>query len=129
MISIIVIVLGVPPLGIILGLIAGYYGGKVDELIMRITDMFLAFPALILAIAFSAVLPQRLQMFISSHETLEKIVLWLFALQPPQDAGNLGKLLAVIFAMIIVWWPGYARITRAQRSLKRRTSTLKRQGQ
>ncbi|WP_209475546.1 ABC transporter permease [Thermococcus stetteri] len=109
-ISIIVIVLGVP-LGIILGLIAGYYGGKVDELIMRITDMFLAFPALILAIAFSAVLPQRLQQLISSHVILEKLTLWLFALKP-EDAGNLGKLLAVIFAMIIVWWPGYARITR-----------------
>lgn len=109
-ISIIVIALGVP-LGIILGLIAGYYGGKVDELIMRITDMFLAFPALILAIAFSAVLPDRLQSFISSHATFEKVFLWIFALKP-QEAGNLGKLLAVILAMVIVWWPAYARITR-----------------
>ncbi|MDV3104738.1 ABC transporter permease [Thermococcus waiotapuensis] len=109
-ISIIVIVLGVP-LGIILGLIAGYYGGKVDELIMRITDMFLAFPALILAIAFSAVLPDRLQSFISNHATFEKVFLWIFALER-QEAGNLGKLLAVILAMVIVWWPAYARITR-----------------
>ena len=109
-ISIVVIVLGVP-LGIILGLIAGYYGGKVDELVMRITDIFLAFPALILAMAFSAVLPQRLQNFISAHESVQRFVLWLFALEP-QDAGNLGKLLAVILAMIIVWWPAYARITR-----------------
>jgi len=109
-ISIIVIVLGVP-LGIILGLIAGYYGGKVDELVMRITDVFLAFPALILAMAFSAVLPQRLQNFISAHPSVQSFVLWLFALRP-EDAGNLGKLLAVIAAMIIVWWPAYARITR-----------------
>ena len=29
-----------------------------------------------------------------------------------REAGNLGRLLAVILAMIIVWWPGYARITR-----------------
>jgi len=109
-ISIIVIVLGVP-LGIILGLIAGYYGGKIDELIMRITDMFLAFPALILAIAFSAVLPERLQSFISNHEFFESLFLKIFALEP-QEAGNLGKLLAVILAMVIVWWPAYARITR-----------------
>jgi len=109
-ISIIVILLGVP-LGIILGLIAGYYGGKVDELIMRITDMFLAFPALILAIAFSAVLPERLQSFINSHKFFESLFLTIFALKP-QEAGNLGKLLAVILAMIIVWWPAYARITR-----------------
>lgn len=109
-ISIIVISLGVP-LGIILGLIAGYYGGKVDELIMRITDMFLAFPALILAIALSAVLPERIQNFISAHEAVQKFVLWLFALDV-REAGNLGRLLAVILAMIIVWWPAYARITR-----------------
>ncbi|AIF68479.1 peptide ABC transporter permease [Palaeococcus pacificus DY20341] len=109
-ISIIVIVLGVP-LGIILGLTAGYYGGKVDELVMRITDMFLAFPALILAIALSAVLPERLQAFISSHAHLQGFVLWLFALDV-REAGNLGRLLSVILAMIIVWWPAYARITR-----------------
>lgn len=109
-ISIIVIALGVP-LGIILGLVAGYYGGKIDELVMRITDMFLAFPALILAIALSAVLPNRLQEFISSHAHLQDFVLWLFALDV-REAGNLGRLLSVILAMIIVWWPAYARITR-----------------
>ena len=109
-ISIVVIVLGVP-LGILLGLIAGYYGGKTDELVMRITDMFLAFPALILAIALSAVLPNRLQAFISSHAHLQSFVLWLFGLHM-REAGNLGRLLSVILAMIIVWWPAYARITR-----------------
>ncbi len=38
-------------IGIFLGSIAGYFGGIVDEIIMRITDVFLAFPALILAMA------------------------------------------------------------------------------
>ncbi|KPU62525.1 peptide ABC transporter permease [Thermococcus sp. EP1] len=109
-VSIIVISLGVP-IGIILGLLAGYKGGKVDELLMRITDMFLAFPALILAIALSAVLPDRIQGFIESHAFLQKFVLWLFALDV-REAGNLGRLLSVILAMIIVWWPVYARITR-----------------
>ncbi|RLF19103.1 MAG: ABC transporter permease [Thermoprotei archaeon] len=42
------------PIGLALGLIAGYYGGIIDEVIMRITDIFLAFPGLVLAIAFSA---------------------------------------------------------------------------
>lgn len=44
------------PVGILLGLVAGYYGGAVDEVIMRITDIFLSFPGLILAIALSATL-------------------------------------------------------------------------
>ncbi len=42
--------------GIIVGLAAGYLGGFADELIMRITDVFLAFPALLLAMVISFVL-------------------------------------------------------------------------
>ncbi len=42
--------------GVVLGAVAGFYGGKVDEIIMRIVDIFLAFPALVLALAFLAVL-------------------------------------------------------------------------
>jgi peptide/nickel transport system permease protein len=43
-------------IGIPLGVIAGYVGGWVDDVIMRVTDIFLAFPALLLALALSAVL-------------------------------------------------------------------------
>ena len=47
--------------GLLVGLIAGYVGGWVDDLLMRITDIFLAFPALILAMAISATLGPSLQ--------------------------------------------------------------------
>jgi len=43
-------------IGIPLGALAGYFGRWVDEVIMRITDMFLAFPPLLLAIAIAAAL-------------------------------------------------------------------------
>lgn len=43
-------------IGIPLGIAAGYFGGVVDEVIMRVTDVFLAFPALLLALAFAAVM-------------------------------------------------------------------------
>lgn len=43
-------------LGVLVGLVAGFYGGKVDRLLMQITDIFLAFPGILLAIAFVAVL-------------------------------------------------------------------------
>ena len=46
--------------GIPLGIVAGYFGGVVDEVIMRITDVFLAFPSLLLSLAFAAVLPPSL---------------------------------------------------------------------
>jgi ABC-type dipeptide/oligopeptide/nickel transport system permease subunit len=42
--------------GMLLGLTAGYFGGRVDQVIMRILDIFLAFPGLLLAIAVVAVL-------------------------------------------------------------------------
>jgi ABC-type dipeptide/oligopeptide/nickel transport system permease subunit len=43
-------------LGITLGLLAGYFRGKVDAVIMRVMDAFLAFPSLVLALAITAVL-------------------------------------------------------------------------
>jgi peptide/nickel transport system permease protein len=47
----IAVVIGTP-----LGALAGFFGGWIDEIIMRITDVFLAFPPLLLAIAITAAL-------------------------------------------------------------------------
>jgi peptide/nickel transport system permease protein len=47
--------------GGILGLVAGYYGGWIDDVLMRLTDAMLAFPFLVLAIALAAVLGPSLQ--------------------------------------------------------------------
>lgn len=52
-ISILVTVI-VGPIGFIVGATAGYLGGWVDIVLMRITDIFLSFPSLVLALAFSA---------------------------------------------------------------------------
>ncbi len=46
--------------GVTLGVAAGYFGGWLDEVIMRVTDVFLAFPPLLLALALAAVLPASL---------------------------------------------------------------------
>jgi len=67
-------------IGIGLGSLAGYFGGVLDEVIMRITDIFLAFPALILAMAIVTVLGPSVR--------------------------------SVMIALIIVWWPAYARLVR-----------------
>jgi peptide/nickel transport system permease protein len=42
--------------GVVLGLVAAYYGGRVDDVIMRLLDALLAFPGIILALAIVAVL-------------------------------------------------------------------------
>jgi peptide/nickel transport system permease protein len=45
-----------PLVGLVVGTVAGYFGGWIDQVLMRITDIFLAFPRLILALALVAVL-------------------------------------------------------------------------
>jgi len=47
-------------IGILVGLISGYYGGLVDETFMRISDVFIAFPGLVLALAIAAALGPNL---------------------------------------------------------------------
>jgi len=56
-------------LGTALGTVAGYLGGRVDSLLMRATDVFLAFPGILLAIALVAVLGPAL-----SHLVLALVV-------------------------------------------------------
>ena len=70
-------------IAVVLGVISGYYGGRVDEIMMRITDVFLAIPGLILALAIVAV---------TNNPSIEYLM----------------------YALIIVWWPGFTRIVRAQ---------------
>ncbi|AYD04287.1 nickel transporter permease [Neorhizobium sp. NCHU2750] len=53
---VIAVVVLVAPIGLAIGCIAGYFGGIVDMILMRITDIFLAFPRLVLALAFVAAL-------------------------------------------------------------------------
>ncbi|MGD0588724.1 MAG: ABC transporter permease [Thermoplasmata archaeon] len=76
-------------IGILLGVVAGYYGGVVDEVIMRITDIFLSIPGLLLVI----------------------ITLAIFA---PSITSLWTRVGLVIAAFVVVAWPTYARIVRSQ---------------
>ena len=58
-------------IGAPLGAIAGYKGGWIDEVIMRITDLFLAFPFLLLAMVITAMLGRGLE-----HAALAMIISW-----------------------------------------------------
>ncbi len=80
--SVLVVLSIAPAVGVMLGVIAGYQGGLVDEILMRFTDLFMAFPAIILAIAIAATLGASLN--------------------------------NALLALAVVYWPWYARMTRAQ---------------
>ena len=53
-VTLVTVVVG--PLGMAVGVVSGYFGGKVDTLCMRVADVFLSFPSLVLALAFVAAL-------------------------------------------------------------------------
>ncbi|MDT1060875.1 ABC transporter permease [Paracoccus sp. CPCC 101403] len=53
-ITLVTVVVG--PIGLLVGTTAGYFGGRYDTVMMRITDIFLSFPSLILSLAFVAAL-------------------------------------------------------------------------
>ncbi len=69
--------------GSLIGAASGYFGGKLDEIVMRVTDIFFAFPGLILAMAIVMALGAR---------SLDNIAI----------------------ALMITWWPVYARLVRGQ---------------
>mgnify|MGYP000719328128 CR=1 FL=1 len=108
--TLLVIVLSAP-IGIGLGLISGYFGGKIDEAIQRLTDIFYAFPTLVLALALAAILPERLRMLLYELPWLKDFLLWLFA-GDPKDVGTLAPFLSIIVAIAVVGWPGYTRLVR-----------------
>lgn len=68
-------------IGMIYGAVAGYAGGIVDDVMMRISEMVQSFPPLILAMVIAA------------------------AMGP--------SIINSVFAMAIIWWPNYARLTRS----------------
>jgi peptide/nickel transport system permease protein len=68
--------------GALMGAVAGFLGGIPDTLIMRLADITLAFPSIVLALAIASVLGPSLK--------------------------------NALIAMILVWWPEYARLMRGQ---------------
>ena len=69
-------------LGVCIGLVSGYIGGRLDQFVVLIIDVFLAFPGILLAIALAGIMGPGIE--------------------------------NVVFALGVVGWVGFARLTRAQ---------------
>jgi peptide/nickel transport system permease protein len=92
-------------IGTVLGAIAGYMGRGVDNGIMRLMDVVLAFPSLILAIAINTALLQA-----SEGSFIDTTISSLQGLLGFQDVG----LLTALIAISLVYIPTYARLVRSQ---------------
>lgn len=79
--GVLVLVASVFVVGTTMGVVSGYFGGKVDMVIMRISDMMISFPGMILTIAIAGIMG--------------------------------GSLVNAVFALTIVSWTKYARLSRS----------------
>lgn len=79
-------------IGLSMGLVAGYFGGIVDNILMRIGDVVLSIPTILIAILVSAVVRQML----------------------PPDLREVGASAVLVLAITISGWVQYARTVRAQ---------------
>ncbi len=57
-------------MGIVVGMVAGYYGGWVDSVLMRLMDILLAFPGIILLLVFVEILGRQVEFFILAYGIL-----------------------------------------------------------
>jgi len=97
-------------IGVLIGLMAGFYGGKMDLGLMRLTDMSLSIPAILLAIAFAGLMDGKV---LRLHpDWLD----WSFL------ELHLQRGMVSVFLIIgLVSWPGMVRVVRGQvLSLKER---------
>ncbi|SIS02903.1 ABC transporter permease [Natronorubrum thiooxidans] len=92
-------------IGVPIGLIAGYYGGRVDDGLMRIADTMLAFPALVLALALLGVFGQ------SSIHVPDPLVIAGLADGMPESVPVPGT---VIIVVALVTWVWFARVARGE---------------
>jgi len=91
--------------GVLLGSIAGYVGGATDNIIMRILDVVLAFPSLILAIAINSAL-----LTVAEGSILSRGLVFMQRAFGFEDLG----LLTALISIAVVSIPTYARLVRSQ---------------
>jgi peptide/nickel transport system permease protein len=90
-------------IGVTIGLLAGYYGGKLDLGLMRFTEMGMTIPAILLAIAFAALMDGKT---VHLHPAW---LPWHFL-----DVELKRGMVSMFLIIGIVCWPGMVRVIRAQ---------------
>lgn len=85
-------------IGIGTGLVAGYYGGFVENALMRVGDILLSIPTILIAILVSAIVREML----------------------PPDLRDMGAGAVLVLAIVLSGWVQYARTVRAQTAVERR---------
>ena len=93
-------------IGVMLGAIAGFYGGWFDRFVMWFTDITMSVPQLLLVVVINASLKQPISVWMDARymETLNSIY----------RNTQIVDFVLVFGAMALITWPSYARLVRAQ---------------
>ena len=105
-ITMVTIITGGLLIGVSLGLISGYYGGRVDSVIMRIGELFASFPDILLVILLAATLRPRIMdlvRWLEDNTWLDGIV-----------RSGVADYLVISLALVSFSWVGMARLVRGQ---------------
>jgi len=92
-------------IGVTVGLVAGYYGGRIDDSLMRVADVMLAFPSLVLAIALVGVIGT------AAYRIPDPFVSAGFADGMPEYTVLPGT---VVLVVALVTWVWFARVARSE---------------
>jgi ABC-type dipeptide/oligopeptide/nickel transport system permease subunit len=90
-------------LGVVVGAWAGYSGGRVDTVTMRLADILFAFPGLLFAMLISATIQPRIEAWMKGVPGLGEFV-----------RAGYAEFFVVILALSLVGWGGMARLIRGQ---------------
>lgn len=82
-------------IGLIVGIVGGYFRGRVDNYLGRFTDFLLAFPAFFMIVALSEPMVARIQ-------------------ETGIAQGNSARVIFLIFFLSFFGWPGFSRLVRSQ---------------
>ena len=82
-------------IGLVVGIVGGYFRGRVDDYLGRFTDFLLAFPAFFMIVALSEPMVARIQ-------------------DTGIAQGNSARILFLIFFLSFFGWPGFSRLVRSQ---------------
>lgn len=93
-------------IGVVLGAIAGFYGGAFDRFVMWFTDMTMSVPQLLLVVVINASLKQPVGSWMEAR--------YLETMNPIYRSGMLVDFVLVFGSMALISWPPYARLVRAQ---------------
>lgn len=82
-------------IGLMVGIVGGYFRGRIDDYLGRFTDFLLAFPAFFMIVALSEPMVARIQ-------------------QTGIAQGNSARVIFLIFFLSFFGWPGFSRLVRSQ---------------